>query len=175
MKRVAALWLMLSAGSAFAGDLTIEQAMERFEISPLVADILHAAEADCAAFDGTMTIDSHLGIVPADLDGDGGQNSWGWPDDTVINFNFIECSSGPVWFNTGGAPIHFVLDGQVAAGWIAHDWQVVRFSDFVPALILIGRHGSVCDGYGAQSCVQAVVVQEGAFLTPVHAEPLGAQ
>jgi len=43
----------------------------------------------------------------------------------------------------------------------------VRLSAGYPALILIDRHGSLCDGTGVDPCVQADVVSDGAFYTPL--------
>jgi hypothetical protein len=132
---------------------------------PAVDTIIAAARASCLAeTDNDQILHTpELAITYTDLDGDNGLNDFAEFDDAVIDFNYMTCAGGNIWAGTGGAPVHFVLDGETSASWTGFGWDVVRFSAYTPALILLGRHGSYCDGYGAQPCVQAIVVDEGKF------------
>lgn len=119
-----------------------------------------------------MTFDEYQSIVYTDLDGDRETGPNGEMDDIVINFNFIGCVRGNLWAGSGGAPIHFILNGDTAAGWTGGAWELVRFNAWAPVVILLARHGSACDGYGAQSCIQAITVDENSFMVAQSIAPL---
>jgi hypothetical protein len=153
----------LLAGPVFAQtDLTEVYGLDTH---PKVLEILQAAASECATQTdgGSLEIDENLGIVYTDLDGDLQEVDY-LPDDAVVDFNYIFCSRGNLWAGSGGAPIHFVLDGTTSQSWTGAGWEVERFGS-LPAVILIGRHGSACEGYGAQPCVQALVASEGVLMT----------
>ena len=81
-------------------------------------------------------------------------------------FNAIFCSRAmTLWAGTGGSPVTFILDGEVSATWFGFDWEVERMGPMLPAIILLSRHGSACDGSGTTPCVQAIVAVDGAFST----------
>lgn len=143
-----ALALALVAGSATAQEGRTQQ-------------ILDDAEELCTAETPEAILDIQAGAITAhDLDGDGEA------DDTVVDFNFIHCSLRPgLWSGTGGAPIHFVLNEETSKSWQGWGWQVVRHGPHIPSVILLNRHGSVCDDFGAAPCVQAITVSNGAFRT----------
>ncbi|WP_102110377.1 hypothetical protein [Oceaniglobus roseus] len=85
-------------------------------------------------------------------------------DDVILDFNHILCSQDyALWHGTGGSIIHAVVDGERSASWSGGIWRVDEF--YGSPLLLIGRHGTACDGYGAQPCVQAISVYEGGFST----------
>ncbi|KAA9010554.1 hypothetical protein [Histidinibacterium aquaticum] len=124
--------------------------------SERTAAILAEAERQCQEIDaGGLTVEPGA-ITQADLDGDGAA------DDEVVNFAGIFCQwNMSHWHGTGGAPIHFVIDGQRSESWWANSWARVQFDDM--PVILLSRHGSLCDNYGASPCVQAIVPTENGF------------
>ena len=155
--RLLAVLLLLSS-PAFAESYT--------ETPPIITGIIDAARAECiaevAAIDPNAPkpelIVEHGAITWTDLDGEGGAN------DTVIDFNMILCSGAySLWHHTGGSAVHFVLNGEIAKEWSGANWRVTEF--FGAPLILIARHGTWCGGYGARPCVEAVIANEGEFLT----------
>jgi hypothetical protein len=132
---------------------------------PRVVEILQAAERDCAKqAKGELEFADDRAVTFTDLDGDAAMID-GLPNDAVVDFNYIYCTTGNLWGGTGGAPVHFVLAGATSRDWTGGGWQIVRMSAELPAVILIGRHGGACDGYGAQPCVQAIVATNGTFST----------
>ena len=163
--RILAFWLML-ATPLFAQSHT--------ELPPVITDILTKAEAECidevAAIDANAPkpelIIEHGAITWTDLDGDGGVN------DTVIDFNMILCSgSFGLWHNTGGSILYFVLNGETVQDWTGANWRVTEFLG--GPLILIARHGTWCGSFGARPCVQAIIADEGEFLTVLAPEEEG--
>lgn len=149
----------------FVGLALTGSAIAQAEDYPAAEKILAAAAAECDAEGGSLEI-GPLAIQSTDLDGDNGVTSTGMPDDVVVNFNDIFCSTIPsLWSGTGGAPVHFVLDGTVSQSWVSFLWEVERMGPDLPAVILISRHGSACDSFGAAPCVQAIVASNGEFLT----------
>ncbi|GGL53768.1 OmpA family protein [Wenxinia marina] len=138
-------------------------------IEGVAAEILQEAAGYCAAETdgGALDIRDPGGVTFTDLDGDGGTGADGSPDDVVIDFNNIYCDrAGSLWHGTGGAPIHLILDGETSESWTAHSWEVERMGPDYPAVVLLARHGSACDGAGAAPCVQAIVAEGGRFWTP---------
>ena len=135
--------------------------------APAAWAALTAAQTYCdVETDGGELEIGPRGVVFTDLDGDGAAGAWGGPDDVVVDFNDILCSRAmSLWAGTGGSPVHFVLDGTEAAAWFGFDWEVERMGAHLPAVILLARHGSACDGAGAAPCVQAMVASEGVFWT----------
>ena len=140
--------------------------------APAAWATLQDAEAYCAKeSEGGQLVITEGGIVFTDLDGDNGRGPSGEPDDVVVDFNRIGCDRAiSLWSGTGGSPVVFVLDGAEAGGWTGFDWEVERFGPDLPAVILLARHGSACDGYGAAPCVQAIVAADGAFWTVAYPE-----
>ena len=129
---------------------------------PAVAEILNGYAQACAAEEGALELygTEERAFVETDLDADGAL------DDLVIDMGQIVCSRAlTLWAGTGGSPIHFVLDGTVAASWSGHLWEVERLGATYGAVILIARHGTACDGAGVDPCVQAIVAHEGRFFT----------
>ncbi|ROU02559.1 hypothetical protein [Histidinibacterium lentulum] len=129
-----------------------------------VAEILASAEVECAGMDaGGLSVEPGA-VTPADLDGDGLE------DDAVVDFAAVFCDYNlSHWHGTGGAPIHFVIDGARSRSWWAHHWSLTEFDGM--RVILLSRHGSYCDSYGAAPCVQALVAGGTEFLTPVDGRP----
>lgn len=124
----------------------------------------YAAECRQAAEGGVLTVQDEAAFVETDLDGDAG-GAYG-RDDAVLDMNHVWCSGAlSLWSGSGGAPIHFVLDGTTSASWTGHRWDQVRMGAYYPSVILIARHGTACDGAGVSPCVQAVVAGDGAFWT----------
>lgn len=131
-----------------------------------VAEILAQARAECRADVMAGDPDApepELDVRPAavtwlDLDGDHEK------DDAIVDFNEVMCSLNySLWHGSGGSLIHLVLDDAASATWTGGRWQVMTFGR--TPLVLIGRHGGYCDGYGAQPCVQAIAITDGGFST----------
>ncbi|WP_226782962.1 hypothetical protein [Oceaniglobus trochenteri] len=103
-------------------------------------------------------------ITWVDLDGEGEKN------DAVVDFNYVLCSLNySLWHGTGGSILHLVVNGARSESWTGGLWRLTEFNGL--PLMLIGRHGGNCGGYGAQPCVQAISVFEGGFSTVVLPEP----
>jgi hypothetical protein len=170
-----ALGLSLPPGSAAAQP----EITHWTETYPAVARIITEARAECRAFGEDAQLIFEPGAITADdLDGDGARAETGDWDDVVVNFNHIFCNRALSFrHGTGGAPVYFLADGQHVAAWTTFGYRVVRLSAGYPAVILIDRHGSLCDGTGVDPCVQAIVVSDGAFYTPLadHRVPTGSQ
>lgn len=125
-----------------------------------VARVLAQAEAECKAADpeapATLSIAPEA-ITWTDLDGDEAR------DDAIVDFNAIFCSlSGSMWHGTGGAPVHALPDaaeGGPGHQWTGWGWQVIQHAG--TPLLLLSRHGTACDGSGADPCVMAVSFADG--------------
>ncbi|WP_373355168.1 hypothetical protein [Pseudoroseicyclus sp. CXY001] len=126
-----------------------------------------AQRCDTETEGGTLVIEGGA-FTEEDLDGsEGGMG----PDDLVIDFNHIFCSrAASLWAGTGGAPVHFVLSSGESASWTGWNWGVVRHGPYTPNVILLQRHGIVCDSFGAAPCVTAIVAEDGVFYTPISAD-----
>jgi|GEM_PF-2685507 len=160
---IATLGAMLATGPALA-----EGHVSR------VQQLLEIAEAECRA--DVMALDPEgpvpdLEVRPAaitwvDLDGD-------WEkDDAVVDFNHVYCSLNySLWHGTGGSLVHLVIDDRVSSAWSGGRWQLISFGE--TPLLLLGRHGGYCDGFGAQPCIQAIAYADDSFSTVVlEAGPL---
>jgi len=143
------------------------------ENAPAIRAIIDAAQADCAAEAVAGGPKPALIIEPGALswfDLDGG----GEPNDTVIDFNRILCSATyTLWHGSGGSYLHFVLNGQISRAWTGGYWRVDEFGG--QPLILIGRHGTLCDSFGARGCVQAILADEEGFWTVTAPLPVADQ
>lgn len=159
-----ALCVALLPGLALAQDDT--------ETNPRVTEILDRARAECIAdVAGDPTAPKpDLVLKPGalnwvDLDGEDERN------DTIVDFNYIYCSLNySLWHGSGGSIIHLVVNGETSTSWSGGIWRVVDF--YQSPLVLIGKHGTWCDGYGAQPCVQAISVHEGGFSTVMDGRSL---
>ena len=158
--------------AAFAFVATPLSAQVIDETAPAIRAIFDAAKAECLkeTTDDPGAPTPELIIEPGavtwvDLDGSGG------PDDTVIDFNFVLCSSAlTLWHGSGGSILHFVLNGEESRSWTGGYWRVSEFRG--SPVILIGRHGTWCDSFGARGCVQAIVADEEGFWTVKESAPL---
>ncbi len=162
LRITAILCLIATSSQAQDSDYRSFYGIENF---PKTLEILDSAAAECTAqSQGQLEVLDERALTWIDLDGDA-QMADNMPDDMVIDFNFIFCSTGNLWGGTGGAPVHFVLNGTTSASWTGGNWDVVRTRTLYSPVILLPRHGSACDGYGAQPCVQAIVAYEDGFST----------
>ncbi|WP_108485178.1 hypothetical protein [Oceaniglobus ichthyenteri] len=139
--------------------------------TPLVDRILETARAECIADvqsgDPTAPTPDLLiepgALTAVDLDGEGEKN------DTIVDFNHILCSLNySLWHGTGGSILHLVVNGERSASLSGGLWRLTEFNG--APLLLIGRHGGNCEGFGAQPCVQAVSVYDDGFSTVQHPE-----
>jgi len=155
----------------FVPGLAMAQAMPT--TNPRIDAILKTAKAECIASVKAMDANApvpELMIEPGaltwlDLDGEEEKN------DAVVDFNHILCSQDyALWHGSGGSILHLVINGERSASWTGGYWRVTEF--FGTPLMLIGRHGTACDGYGAQPCVQAISVFDDGFSTIRFPEPM---
>ena len=145
-----ALALILAATGAPAQ--TIDQN------APAIRVIMDGALAECreTTAPGVDLIVEPGAITWVDLDG--GEE----PNDAVIDFNRILCAQNfSLWHGSGGSVLHFVLNGEIARSWTGGYWRITEFGG--SPLILIGRHGTWCDSFGARGCVQAIMADEEGF------------
>lgn len=132
---------------------------------PAQADPLALATAESAAFcaeSGQTPVLSDNPVTETDLTGDG------VPDLVVSEQGAVCAPGGGPLEGTGGWMIHLVVDGTVtsrrAQGLLLAD---LIFPGGIEPLRVVHllRHGSACDGYGAQPCVETLIWSDGAFLT----------
>jgi hypothetical protein len=141
--------------------------------SPRAAEILDAARAECIADVKGMDADAP---TPELLVENEALSFWdldeaGVEDDAILDFNFVFCSLNySLWHGSGGSVIHVIHNGTTSRSWTGGLWEVADFNG--SKLLLIGRHGTWCDGYGAQPCVQAIALHEGGFSTVLDPLPL---
>ncbi|QQA43220.1 hypothetical protein [Pelagovum pacificum] len=120
--------------------------------------ILDEAAETCESIEAGALEVRDGAIISADLDGDG------MSDDEVVDFEYVSCEWNMAhWHGTGGSPIHFVIDGSWSKSWWGFKWETVDFAG--ERVILLARHGSRCDNFGASPCVQAFVAYDGEFQT----------
>lgn len=139
--------------------------------APAAADPVALATAGSAAFCAERGQTLALGPEPTtavDLTGDGVM-------DLIVSEQGARCEpgGGPLE-GTGGWMHHLVVDGKItsrmALGWLVADLTFPGALEPLRVLHL-ARHGSTCDGYGAQPCVETLVWSEGAFLSVAPPEP----
>ncbi len=131
MIRLALLFTALSTAAHGQGQTAAEVA----------APILDDARAVCQAEAGNT---AELLIEPGAL-------TWvaldepDLKDDLIVDFNHILCSlSYSLWHGTGGSRIFIVLNGETTEAWSGGLWRMTEMAGW--PLLLIGRHGSACDG-----------------------------
>jgi hypothetical protein len=123
----------------------------RPELTRILDDYMQQCKDEA---DGTALIvrNEDTVLTEVDLDGDGERN------DLVLDMGQVFCNYAmTLWAGTGGSPIHFIINGTSSQSWSGHKWDIERLGPYYPTVILIARHGSICDGAGAQPCVQAIV------------------
>ena len=170
MIRTAAIFALLGS-AATAEQYYLPEALEIAKGAPAVIEVLTNANAECVDGNaGELVIFDDRAIVATDLDGDLGRDDSGQMDDWVVDLNYASCTLGTLWAGSGGAPISFIRDGSESAAWTGGSWELIRFNEYLPVVILIGRHGGACDSYGAAPCVQAVTVSDEGFLTVLFPE-----
>ncbi|MEL7115126.1 MAG: hypothetical protein AAGP08_05960 [Pseudomonadota bacterium] len=142
--------------------------------SPAVAAILSQAVSECAKYSETGQPKPRLIYLPGaftwmDLDGEFE------PNDLVLDFNNIYCSSFPgLWAGSGGSMVSIAVSGEngdFAETWAARGWRRVEYNGV--SIILLSRHGSYCDSYGARACVIAITVDNQGFSMSPDAAPTG--
>ncbi len=136
-------------------------AAEKGRVGAILPEALAECRADVAQDPASPVPDLEIGraaVTWVDLQGDGEAN------DAVVDFNHVYCGLNySLWHGTGGSIVHLVLDDAVSQTWSGGAWRITEFGG--APLVLLGRHGSACDGYGAQPCVQAIAATPGGFST----------
>lgn len=157
MMRFIALAVVAWAGQAQADPMTIATA---------------AAQADCQADGGTLELAEGAAVL-ADLTGDGSA------DDAAV-WEYGGFCGPDLGFRggSGGATLHLAVGDVVtsihAGSWTLQDvaFQVDGEVNPPVRMVLIARHGSYCDSFGASPCVEALVwsADERRFLTVMRPE-----
>jgi len=141
--------------------------------APRASEILEAARAECiadvkAADPNAPTPEllvENEALSFWDLD------QYGAEDDAILDFNFVFCSLNfSLWHGSGGSIIHVIHNGTTSRSWTGGLWEVATFNE--SPVLLIGRHGTWCDGYGAQPCIQAITLFEEGHSTVLDPLPL---
>jgi hypothetical protein len=120
-----------------------------------VADILSAADADCAGFENGVFGPGDA-VTEVDLDGMP-------PVDRVVDTSEFSCSTmASMTCGSGGCTLYAVVGDDTwefqAEGWRMIDWGG-------RPILLIARDGGWCGGVGAQLCFEAVTWSNGDILT----------
>lgn len=138
---------------------------------PALADPLAlattAAEAFCTSQGGRMEF-AEGAVQRVDLTGDGTADDalvWEYGGFCGPDFGFQGGS--------GGAMLHVAVGDRVqsfmAGSWVLQDVAFPVEGELMPPVrvLLLARHGSACDSFGAASCVEAVTWEpsEGRFMT----------
>ena len=115
-------------------------------------------EDECRDNDNGVLLVPHNAIEYHDVTGDG------VPEEFLIRGR-LNCSSGfSLWSGSGGSWISVIVDG-VATTFLARSFFVDTTIFNIP-ILLLSLHGSTCGAVGVQPCIQALVWDEGEFLTP---------
>jgi hypothetical protein len=132
-----------------------------------------AAGADCRAEGGTLELAEGAAVL-ADLTGDGSA------DDAAV-WEYGGFCGPDLGFRggSGGAMLHLAVGDVVtsvhAGSWTLQDvaFQVDGEMNPPVRMVLIARHGSYCDSFGASPCVEALVwsADERRFLTVMRPLP----
>jgi hypothetical protein len=126
-----------------------------------------AAQAECQAEGGKMELAEGAAVL-ADLTGDGSA------DDAAV-WEYGGFCGPDLGFRggSGGAMLHLAVGDVVtsihAGSWTVQDVAFAVDGEMNPPvrMVLIARHGSYCDSFGASPCVEALVwnANERRFLT----------
>jgi hypothetical protein len=158
MMRVFALAILMFAAPVHADPMTVAIA---------------AAQADCKAEGGTLELAEGAAVL-ADLTGDGSA------DDAAV-WEYGGFCGPDLGFRggSGGAMLHLAVGDVVtsihAGSWTLQDVAFAVDGEVNPPvrMVLIARHGSYCDSFGASPCVEALVwnADERRFLTVMRPLP----
>jgi len=126
-----------------------------------VDDILGEARAACEGFENGR-FDAQDAVTEVDLDGAA-------PLDRVVDESRFACSSAAsMYCGSGGCALHAVI-GERAWRWQSEGWRTLDWGSL--RVLLVALDGGWCGGYGAQTCVEAVVWSEGEALTVAPPPP----
>jgi hypothetical protein len=91
-------------------------------------------------------------------------NSDNITDLTVLNEREYNCSSSASLFQgTAGAMIHMITDNDYISGYAREFEVITTFNN--KKVILLNLHGVSCGEVGFVSCVQAITLHEGRFIS----------
>ena len=131
---------------------------EKKEWSKTLYNLVAKTEDECRDNDNGVLLVPHNAIEYHDVTGDG------VPEEFLIRGR-LNCSSGfSLWSGSGGSWISVIVDG-VATTFLARSFFVDTTIFNIP-ILLLSLHGSTCGAVGVQPCIQALVWDEGEFLTP---------
>jgi len=82
----------------------------------------------------------------------------------VLNEREYNCSSSASLFQgTAGAMIHMITDNDYISGYAREFEVITTFNN--KKVILLNLHGVSCGEVGFVSCVQAITLHEGRFIS----------
>jgi hypothetical protein len=119
------------------------------------------AAASCAANGGgEFDLDPHAITLDNDLGG-------GFTADTLSAAGFACSTAASLYCGTGGCDLYIAVDDKVHT-FFAQGWQFVDHG--TGRVLLLDLHGSRCGVSGSLPCVQALIWNDGGFLTPESPE-----
>ncbi|MFN4160186.1 MAG: hypothetical protein ACK4GO_17595 [Gemmobacter sp.] len=140
-----------------------------------MARATEAAEAACRAEGGTLEL-AEGAAVAVDLTGDGSA------DDALV-WEYGAFCAPDLGFRggSGGGMLHVAV-GDAVGSFMAEAWTLIDVpftyeddegGEMPPPVrvLMLARHGSACDGFGASPCVEAVVWDAGERLFRTVAAP----
>jgi hypothetical protein len=126
-------------------------------IETRIDELLTQAKEDCASDGGVLKLSGNE-VNKFDFDEDGET------DLSVLHEIDYNCSSSASLFQgTAGAVVHILTDKDYFSGYVREVQAVTAFDN--KQIILLGLHGSSCDGAGYVSCVKAITLHEGRIIS----------
>lgn len=80
----------------------------------------------------------------------------------------VDCTAAPGLFSHTGGHDFYAVDAAGLAVWSARQWRLVPA--FGGQVLLLLRHGSYCDLPGHLSCVEAIWMEDGRFVSTLPIE-----
>lgn len=139
-----AVWLCYPIASAADGG----------DFAPLIRDL----QERCTAVGGQLV---HQDGPASDIDLGSGP---------VVYFDTasVDCTAAPGLFSHTGGHDFYAVDAEGLAVWSARTWTLAPA--FGGQVLLLLRHGSYCDLPGHLSCVEAIWMEDGRFVSTLPIE-----
>jgi len=94
---------------------------------------------------------SPAAVVRQDLNGDG-------VAETLVDTALFSCSSSASLFAANGGSMLHVLVGGRHYTWQTLRWELIDWQG--DSVLLLALHGSHCNGYGYERCIEAIVFND---------------